>query len=120
MAKVTERGWPSHFVSAHKCLFRRNTLIEGDCDSVVVSTVGLMLNKETMEIEQIGVNRYYETIVFGAKEEGHYIEADVGDERCPDSQSTIMANSVYDLPEGVDNIANEMHDKIVAEFLARL
>lgn len=118
MIKTTERGWAGHFICADRCLFKRNTLIEGDHDSVVVSTVGSMRTLKGDAIETIGAfGRYYETMVFGAHEVGGYIDANVSDKREFESDWCICADSVEDLPEDVDNKANDMHDKVVAEFV---
>lgn len=118
-AKITERGWGGHFILAHRCLFRRNTLVEGLSDSVVVSTVGGLREGDT--IRTIGAGgRYYETMVFGAVEQGPYIEADVSDERGFDLKSSICADSAESLPEDVDNQANDMHEAVVAEFANQL
>lgn len=117
--KITERGWGGHFICADRCRFRRNTLIEGDNDRVVVSTVGSMVTDGKMDT--IGAfGRYYETMAFGAKDDGAYVEADVSDERSFDAPWSINADSFDKLPDDVDNLANAMHEKIVAEFVARL
>ena len=119
--RVTERGWPGHFCAADKCLFRRNTLIEGKDDAVVVSTVGCMIPADRDAPEEIGANgRYYETMVFGACKRGSYIEANTFDKRPFDSEWCICADSAEKLPEGVDNKANEQHDAVVAEFTKKL
>ena len=117
MAKITERGWGGHFICAAQCLFRRNTLIEGEHDSVVVSTVGAMRLRDGNGLETIGAGgRYYETMVFGTKNEGPYIDANVSDERSFESEWSICADSWQELPDDVDNIANDMHEEVVAEF----
>ena len=68
MARVIERGWVGHYICSHRCMFKRNTLIVGDKDSVVVSTVGGMRPTDGRNgLETIGHKRYYETMVFGAK-----------------------------------------------------
>ena len=119
MVKITERGWGGHFICVSRCVFRRNTLIEGDNDSVVVSTVGGM--KVNGELETIGAfGRYYETMVFGAKEIDGYIEAYVSDERSLDAEWAICAENPEDLPKNVDNIANDMHEAVVREFVSKL
>jgi hypothetical protein len=116
--KITERGWAGHFICADRCLFRRNTLIEGKNDNVVVSTVGGMRVRDGEGLETIGAfGRYYETMVFGAKEEGGYIEANVSDERSFESKWAICADTWQDLPDDVDNKANEMHEVVIKEFI---
>jgi len=118
MVKITERGWTGHFCCSHDCLFHRNTLIEGEKDSVVVSTVGVM--RRNGKVEEIGFNYYYETMAFGTKKDGAYIEADVSNKRSFESEWCICSDSVEALPEDVDNKANEMHDAVVTEFANRL
>ena len=119
MVKITERGWGGHFICSHKCLFRRNTLIEGETDSVVVSTVGAMRDNE--KLDTIGAfGRYYETMVFGAIKDGEYIESDVSDQRDFNSEWSICAESPEELPDDVDNKANEMHEAVVKEFIEKL
>jgi len=121
MIKVTERGWPGHFICSDSCIFRRNTLIESEYDSVVVSTVGSMLSTDRKRIETIGASgRYYETMVFGSKIDGVYIEANVSDQRDFKSEWAICAESPDKLPKDIDNKANEMHDAVVVEFIDKL
>jgi hypothetical protein len=118
--KVTERGWPSHFILGDRCLFRRNTLIEGPNDSVIVGTVGSMMKKDGTGIDTIGPRRYYETMVFGAVLYDHHMDADVSDQRSFESPWAITADSPDELGDDVDNIANDMHEAVVAEFVQKL
>ena len=120
MVNITERGWPAHFIGADRCLFRRNTLIEGKIDSVIVSTIGDMHAHDSRAIQVIGAGRYYETMVFGVKKDGEYIDADVSDQRHFEAKWNICANSPEELPDDVDNLANDMHEAVVAEFTKRL
>lgn len=124
----TERGWAGHFICAAACRFRRNTLLEHDGVRVVVSTVGAMFSDRAVrEIkgmkdrdgpEEIGLDRYYETMAFHANEEGPYIEADVSREvEFESSWSMGHAHIAFD---SVDNAANDMHERVVDEIVARL
>jgi hypothetical protein len=74
-AKITYRGWPGHFCMGHRCVFHLNTLIEFGEKRVVVSTVGDM--RPTARIEEIGLDRYFETMAFYAVKEGKYWEANM-------------------------------------------
>lgn len=122
--KITERGWAGHFICAHYCLFRRNTLIEYANKKIVVSTVGRMIirNPDTgeSEIETIGLNRWYETMAFVGKNEGGYIDADVSKPVVFESEWGIFGETwqevkaKYNLP---DNAANKMHDDVVKELM---
>ena len=116
--KRTERGWPGHFICADKCLFRRNTLLECGEKRVVVSTVGAYIINDKME--QIGNRRYYETMAFEAIANGPYWDADVSSEFSFESKWSITGESIDDIPLGVDNIANEMHEAVVAEITETL
>ena len=118
-AKITERGWPGHFIAASSCVFRRNTLIEYKDTRIVVSTVGdcrvTMPGENHPKTETIGYNRYYETMAFHAEFSGHYWDAEVSRE--------IQVNSNTAIPElyhGVDNDANEMHEAAVKEIAEKL
>lgn len=121
MVKVTERGWAAHFCLSDRCLFRRNTLIESEIDSVVVSTIGALVSEKGVGLETVGLGgRYYETMVFGAVKDGQYTEADVSDERSFASKWNICADTSEGLPEDVDNRANDQHEAVVAEMVAKL
>ncbi len=114
---ITERGWAGHFICSNSCLFRRNTLISFGRNKYVVSTVGAYLPEGKDSIETIGAGgRYYETMAFKAKKESGYWGADVSKEISFNSRWSICAESVMELPETVDNLANEMHDQVVKEI----
>ena len=111
--KRTERGWAGHFISAHSCLFRRNTLLESPVTGakIVVSTVGLMRRNE--RFEQIGCDRYYETMAFAGEWQGKYIDANVSRE--------VDFNSPWCIAElDGDDQANDMHEAVVEELRLKL
>lgn len=79
--EITYRGWAGHFICAHKCRFRLNTLVRVNERRVVVSTVGLMENALGNGFEEIGLDRHFETMAFEAKpDENKYWDADVSRE----------------------------------------
>jgi hypothetical protein len=106
----TERGWGGHFISASRCRFRRNTLLECGDKRIVVSTVGAMDNGEPL-----GYNRYYETAAFWAKKNGIYWDANTAKQVHFKSRWAIAT-----LSETTDAEANEMHEGVVAELTERL
>jgi hypothetical protein len=118
-SKITERGWAGHFICSYRCLFRRNTLIEHEDIKIVVSTVGLMLNHDkdrfdNPKYEQIGYERYYETMVFHSNANDlRYHDADVSKEISFESPWSI--NKI-----DADDEANAMHDNVVKEIISRL
>ena len=116
--KITERGWAGHFCGSYNCLFHRNTLIEHGDQKIIVSTVGNYCPREAMET--IGNNRYYETMAFIAKQDGPYWDIDVNQDLSFDSKWSICAESPDDLPGDVDNVANAMHDTVVAEMIDKI
>ena len=118
----TERGWAGHFICADRCLFRRNTLLDFCGKKVIVSTVGMMRDyRNEDEYDTIGLGgRYYETMAFEAKKEGAYFEIDVSKQISFDSEWAICADSVKELPEDVDNKADEMHENVVNEISEKL
>lgn len=121
--KITERGWAGHFICANECRFRRNTLIESGDIQIVVSTVGQYVNPSNGKIDEIGCNRWYETMAFKARKDNGYTEADVTEELCFDSEAGIYGETWDDVRVKyplVDNYANDMHDKVVAEFIDRI
>jgi hypothetical protein len=114
----TERGWPGHLCVANSCMFRRNTLIECGDRRIVVSTVGNYIYQE--KIKTIGHLRYYETMAFEAVLEGPYWDANVSEEVNFQSPWAIRADSVEELPDDVDNLADEMHEAVVAELMKKI
>lgn len=118
--KRTERGWAGHFICGHQCRFHRNTLLESEHESIVVSTVGNYHPRGRVEIDTIGHLRYYETMAFHTKQDGPYIEMNVEDPAEFDSPWSIDAGSVEALPLDVDNVANDMHETVVAEIMGRM
>ena len=80
IVKRTERGWGGHYIGAPGCLFRRNTLLEGNGQAVIVSTVGCYRGHDGAKAEEIGCDRYYETMVFPATQQGAYLDAETSRE----------------------------------------
>lgn len=120
--KTTERGWPGHFICANRCRFRRNTLLEYRMRKIVVSTVGSLFhgNEVDEKMSTVGPERWYETMVFEAEKDGPYWDIDVEKEIFLDSEWGVWADSIDKLPEDVDNVANDMHEKIVQEIEMKL
>ena len=117
-AKTTERGWGGHFICAHRCQFRRNTLIEFGDVKIVVSTVGLMqsgLHGTGEGFDPIGAfNRYYETMAFHSM---------VGDTRYHDADVSrqVGFESEWSIDKiDADDLANIMHDNVVKEISEKL
>jgi len=114
--KVTERGWAGHFICSPECNFRRNTLLEYGEIRIVVSTVGAMLMSGKNKFEEVGLNRYYETMAFHAKWElDCYWEADVEREIYFDS-----AWMISHINSRSDRVANDMHERVVLEIKNKL
>ena len=109
--KITYRGWGGHFCCAERCLFRLNTLIEQDDIKIIVSTVGNMWSDE---LEMIGADRHYETLCFRAYYDGEYWGTDGQNQL--DYFDDFSINDYKDRTD-YDNIANEMHEKIVAQVV---
>jgi len=110
--KITEQGWGGHFICANRCNFRRNTLVEYGEKRIVVSTVGNMSSSGGDKFDkQIGANRYYETMVFWAKWEKPYWEADVNKQVDLESDWAIG-----ELEFETDLKANKMHENVVKEI----
>lgn len=109
--KKTERGWGGHFCAASGCRFRRNTLLEFGRKRIVVSTVGNYWTNGGKDNEEIGCNRYYETMAFKAVKEGVFWEADVSKQIDFDSPWSISV-----CEQETDLAADAMHEAVVAEL----
>jgi len=114
----TERGWPAHFCCVDRCSFRRNTLVSCGRRKVVVSTVGNMRPRGEGKMQTIGLNRYYETMVFRAIYEKPYWEADVGREVPFDSPWALGEEARNKETSDLD--ANDMHERVVDEMVRAL
>lgn len=110
-----ERGWAGHFICAHRCRFRRNTLLTCGARRIVVSTVGAMESHRGDSFDEIGYKRYYETMAFAATFEAGYWDADV-------SRQVSFAGPwrVDHVDQAADAEANAMHEAVVAELAAKL
>ena len=112
--KTEERGWPGHFIGAHNCKFRRNTLVTGPEQAYVVSTVGLYQPERMCDFVDIGFIRYYETMTFLARDVGGYLDADVM------SQIDMPAETpwaIAHITNMSDKEANDMHEANVAALV---
>jgi hypothetical protein len=104
--KRTERGCDGHFICSHACLFRRNTLLTKWDVRIVVSTAGNMLDPlANNKYRWIGLDRYYETMVFHASYDVVFWDAD--------SQRAI------DEP-GMDLMSNYHHEDVFNEIASRM
>lgn len=110
--KRTERGWAGHFICSDRCKFRRNTLLECGNVKIVVSTVGAMYD-EKGKLQEIGLNRHYETMAFHVdKSTGPYKDADVSEIVSFESKGALKWHK-----DGyIDNEANDMHEAVVKEI----
>jgi len=112
--KRTERGWAGHFIAAHDCRFRRNTLLELGETRIVVSSVGQYIPKHQMQFDTIGVERYFETMAFHAVLiDDRWWDADTARYVDFDSEWCI---DVAD----ADDKANDMHESVVSEITERI
>lgn len=120
--KRTERGWAGHYICSNYCRFRRNTLLEYGDKKWIVSTVGGYVYDG--EINPIGCNRWYETMVFKAKEKNGYLEADVERMVPFESKWGIFGEDWQEVlatyGKDIDDKANDMHEKVVEELMEKI
>lgn len=126
-----ERGWAGHCIVGHSCLFRRNTLVTCGDIKWVVSTVGAMkypidmpeLNIKAGQMQQIGADRWYETMVFKSLYD-EYDDADVSKQIDIDHDWGIWGDTweevILKYGKDVDKAANNMHDEIVEEIKLKI
>ena len=110
-----ERGWAGHFICADRCKFRRNTLLTKGDVRIVVSSVGLMTHWKGPDhgFEQVGLDRFFETMAFHAKYDGRYWDADV--------QREVSFESPWRVDTAdADDIADDQHEAVVSEFMQRM
>lgn len=120
--KRTERGWAGHFICSRSCLFRRNTLIEYKDRKWIISTVGAMVD-ENRKPTTVGINRWYETMVFEAELRDGYWDANVSKEIYPKGEWGIWASSFTELMTKYptpDITANNIHEAIVEQMIERI
>lgn len=127
--KITERGWVDrvHLLDCIRCRFCRNTLIEGEGERCVVSTLGARHRayQESLEpLDEMAGGIYYETRACEAFLEsyrGAVRWSGDGERDVPlDGRVQLCADSASDLPADADQQANDMHDAAVAEIVARI
>jgi len=116
----TERGWAGHFIDSASCNYRRNTLLEYEDRRIVISTIGNYRPNLEDKPQQIGHERYYETMAFYARKSGPYWESDVRNMIEISSAQGIYANNARELPIDVDLQADAMHEAVVEEMIARI
>lgn len=109
--QTKERGWAGHFNCAYDCLYHRNTSVTNGLVTIIISTVGNYYPNKSKLIDDLGGGRIYETMVFLAKEENGYIEADVQNEIANNVGQWCLTRD--ELRYDCDNQADEMHDRIV-------
>lgn len=95
-----ELGTPGHFIGAPMCCFRRHTVVDG---IYRISTVGCYhpMGRTHEPMQMIGLNRYFETMVFKLGADGEPID---WTERDSDAYQTAEE-------------AQAGHERMVAKYL---
>lgn len=109
--QTKERGWAGHFNHSRYCLYRRNTSVTNGLVTIIISSVGNYLPTGANKPKPLGTGRIYETMVFLAKEENGYIEADIQKQIINNVGEWYLTRD--ELREDSDNQADEMHDRTV-------
>jgi len=117
MVQRSEKGWAGHFICSHRCNFRRHTLLSYNDVFISVSTVGnMIIDYAGKRFEQIGVDRYFETMAFISelkRENNPWQDGDVS------KQISFTSPLSIDQP-WKEQEANDMHEAVVAEITAEL
>jgi hypothetical protein len=104
-----EQGHSGHFIGANDCLFKRCTYLS---NGYIVSTIGQYFPKGTNSMEQVGLARMFETMVFRANEEpdscGCYRPSDWSELDMIPSNSPIEAQNIHEMT--VLDWMNEGHE----------
>ena len=112
--KRTERGWGAHFIGAHHCEFRRNTLLECGDIRLVVSTVGANTPKQDGKYSLVNAYGFYETLVFKADKAPYW-------DIIPSQQVGFDSKWCIDkMRSTIDIEANDMHEAVVHEMTKKL
>lgn len=94
---------PAHFIGARECLFFRSSYING----FIISTVGEYFPESTGVMEVIGHKRFYETMVFKAKES----------DACPDCPYSVADWDNLDFDEyNLKQDAIDGHKRMVDKY----
>jgi hypothetical protein len=113
---TTERGWIGHFCGGHDCRFRRNTLVSYGKIHIVVSTVGQYRPGNTGSPITVGLDRYYETMIFHAERILElYWDADVTKEISVKGKWTVSHKE-----DTADGEADAMHNASVLRIIKRI
>lgn len=106
-----ERGWAGHFCCGPDCYWRRNTLVKDENGrGIVISSVGALPKSDRKGWLEIGLNRYYETMVFIAKQGEVFTEANVSKQ----INIAFLPWYVSQKPNGKTDLeAEEIHEKNV-------
>lgn len=114
----TERGWHAHYICGSRCMWHRNTLLEFEDIKIVVSSVGNMIDYHApgfpgkITIGTIGVDRYYETMVFHT-DRTEFNDADV--------TKQIAVNANCGISEQWKELEAElMHETVVTKIIEGL
>jgi hypothetical protein len=112
--KRTERGWPAHFIGAHHCEFRRNTLLECGDVRLVISTVGANDPKQEGKYSLVNAYGFYETLVFKADKAPYW-------DIVPSQQVIYDGKWCIDkIKSTIDIEANDMHEAAVYALTKKL
>ena len=122
MVKVTHHGYPGHFCCAERCRYHRTSVIHIDgMATYLISSVGAMTptggigNGDGEVYDTIGINRFYETMVFKVNP--------VQEDERGDLLWKMSSGSELDISglgeEFAFDVADKMHDAAVKKWVKR-